>query len=573
MNSENLQMLKSKISLVAASLLLAGCSSATYKEVTTNNNDNQKQAEKLLNNAKNPNNKADMKRVPVRPGAYLGTTATKLQSGQMLPNVAERGGIRLIAPEPKNLLEIGDLISEASGIPVSFAEDIFDKKEKEPQQTTKKISAFTNRENEADELAAALETVLPKASEVNNSGRSPTVFSGMLNDITRDQMRVNYTGSLSGFLNLTAAYFDIGWTYHDGRIQFSRKITRTFQLASLPTQLKSSASMTGGVSASGGGDAETSTGSTQSSEIKTELDFWKEINETLKNIIGDQGTFTASPSSNSITVNGPASLVEKVGREVQEINRRLLRQVSLKVEVYRVNVSQKSDWNFDFNAAFASGVGNYGFGAPAAVGSANGGFANIAITDGKFAGSSAALNLLEENGDVSILTTSNVTTMSGQPVPVQVSNTRGYIEKISSVMNDNTVTKTAETKTATAGFSMNLMPTVMDNGNILLQYNMNISSFAGKDNGFTNAKVGEDEIQLLNVDQRSFIQSGMIRNGSTLVVAGFEQTSSNANDKGQGSASFKLLGGSRGGEKNREMLIIMITPNVLDHTLESGQIN
>ncbi|HFS8112826.1 TPA: hypothetical protein ACH2I9_004183 [Enterobacter asburiae] len=566
-------MLKSKINLVVGSLFLAGCSSATYNEANNINNKNKIEAETLLDSAKNPGNTADMKRVPVRRGVYLGATATKLQSGQMLPNVAERGGIRLLAPDPKNLLEIGDLISEASGIPVSFADDIFSKKETKEDKSTVKTNAFMSGESKADELAAALETVLPKASVVNGSGRSPTVFSGMLKDITRDQMRVNYTGTLSGFLNLTAAYFDIGWTYHDGRIQFSRQITRTFQLASLPTQLSSSASMTGGVSASGGEGADVTTGSTQTSQINMSLDFWKEINETLKNIVGDQGTFTASPTSNSITVNGPASMVEKVGREVQEINRKLLRQVSLKVEVYRVTLSRKSDWNFDFNAAFASGVGKYGFGTANPVGTANAGFANIAITDGKFSGSKAALSLLEENGDVSVLTTSNVTTMSGQPVPVQVSNTRGYIEKISSIINENTVTKTAETKTATAGFSMSLMPTVMDNGNILLQYNMNISSFAGKDNGFNNVKVGDDEIQLLNVDQRSFIQSGMIRNGSTLIVAGFEQTSNNTSDIGQGTSSFKLVGGSRGGEKNREMLIVMITPNVLDHTLESGQLN
>jgi len=566
-------MLKSKISLVVASLVLAGCSSTTYKDATENNNNNQKKIEKLLDNAKNPNNKADTNIVPVRAGVYLGATATKLQSGQMLPNIAESGGIRLITPEPKNLLEIGDLISEASGIPVSFAEDILDRKENNPVQKTNKISAFTNGKNTADELATALETVLPKASDANSAGRSPTVFSGMLKDITRDQMRVNYTGSLSGFLNLTAAYFDIGWTYHDGRIQFSRQITRTFQIASLPTQLKSSAIMTGGLSASGGQDADVNTGSSQTSQVQIELDFWKEINDTLKNIIGERGTFTASPTSNSITVTGTASMVEKVGREVQEINRKLLRQVSLKVDVYRVTLSSESNWNFDFNAAFASGIAKYGFGVQNAEGSANDSFANIAIDDGKFAGSKAALSLLEKNGDVSVLTTSNVTTMSGQPVPVQVSNTRGYIHKISTSVTDNVVLKSAETKTATAGFSMSLMPTVMDNGNILLQYNMNISSFVGKDNGFTNAKVGQDEIQLINVDQRSFIQSGMIRNGSTLVVAGFEQLSSNTSDQGQGSASFKLFGGSRGGQKNREMLILMITPNVLDHTIESGQIN
>lgn len=567
-------MLKSKISLVIASMLLAACSSTTYKDVISENTENKQQAKQLLDNAKNPNNTADTSRVPVRPGVYLGASATKLQSGQMLPSVAEHAGIRLVAPGPKTLIEIGDLISEASGIPVSFSEDIFTKKAAPAQQAAKPTTfSFANAsKNNAGELAAALEAALPKTIEATDHGRSPAVFSGLLKDISRDQMRVNYRGSLSGFLNMAAAYFDIGWTYHDGRIQFSRQVTRTFQLAALPTKLTASASMTGGISSSGSGDASTSSGSTQNSQISLNLDFWKELDATLKNIIGDQGTFTTSPTSNAITVNGSASLVEKVGREIQEINRQLQRQVSLKVEVYRVTLKQTSDWNLDFETAFTSGIGKYGLGTHTQANGANAGFANLAITGGRFNGSKAALQLMEENGDVSVVTTSNVTTMSGQPVPVQVSNTRGYIEKLTTVVADGGVTTTAETGSATAGFSMSLMPTVMDSGNVLLQYNMNISAFAGSDDGFDNKKVGGNEIQLLNVDQRSFIQSGMIRSGSTLVVAGFEQVTNTAKDTGQGSANFKLFGGSRTGAKNREMLIIMITPNVLDHTLESGQI-
>lgn len=568
-------MLNTKITVLLSCMTLAGCSSSTYNNATDQNKDTLQRTEKLTKMAERPMPKADTSIVPVRSGVYLGATSMKRQSGQVLPASVERDGIRLATPDAQSLMAIGDLIFETTGIPVSFSSDIYAVKSVPVAAPTAPTAAPST---EAGAIAAALDAALPKAINAPQDAQVPTVFAGKVPNISRDKMRVNYNGSLSGFLNTTAAYYDIGWSYHDGRIQFSRNITRTFKLASMPTVLESSASMTGGLTGKESDKGSSmNAGSTQTSSIKVQLDFWKELEANLKNSIGDNGTFTVSPTNTSITVTAPASVVDRVGRQIQEANKQLLRQVAIKVDVYRFNVARDSNWQFDLTAQFKTGVAKYGLGSTALLADGQNlvGSVTASVAGGRFEGSKAVLDMLEENGDVSVVTTANVTTMSGQPVPVQVSNSRGYVSAIKVEMNDNKTTTTAESSMVTAGFSMNILPNVMDDGKVLMQYNMNISTLVGKDNGFETVVIDNNgtKMQLPNVDQRSFIQSGMVNNGSTLVMAGFEQVLNNTSDSGQGSANFKLLGGKRAGQQTREILVICITPVVLDHTTELASLN
>jgi type II secretory pathway component GspD/PulD (secretin) len=56
----------------------------------------------------------------------------------------------------------------------------------------------------------------------------------------------------------------------------------------------------------------------------------------------------------------------------------------------------------------------------------------------------------------------------------------------------------------------------------------------------------------------------MIPNGNTLVLSGFEQTKSNVSKSGVGSADNWLTGGSNTGSMERETMVIMITPTIIE---------
>jgi type IVB pilus formation R64 PilN family outer membrane protein len=587
-------MPRKTIAAVVSSCLLAGCSTATFESARAQTAATTQQADRLKQVAQQPLPKSNMSPLQVHDRVYLATQAVKRQSGQILPAHLERDGVRLVAAGPLDIQAIGSLVTEATGLPVTFAADVFavEAADGKPAPQTGNVAPAGGVSSEKiSELAAALDGASARISSVMNQQQQGS-----------DRMRVNYKGSLSGFLNMASAYFDLAWSYQDGRVQFARKVTRTFQLAAMPATVESQSDLNAGLTGSddsgsgsggsgssgdsGSGDsAGLSAGASQTASVKVKLDFWGDLEKTLQTIVGTRGSFSASRSNSSVTVNAPASVVDAVGKQVRELNKQLLRQVTVRVEVYSVKLDEGSEWSLDLNGMYNVMDAKIGFGGSSGATSANaaGGFSAAITEKGLFRGSSATMNILDQQGDVSVVTSASVTTMSGQPVPLQVSNTRGYVSAIDSTSEEGVITNSMSTSTVNAGFSLNVLPKVMDDGKVLLQYSMNISTLVGKEDGFDlfeinsvgkDAKPGAgNKVQLPNVDQRSFIQQGLINNGATLVLAGYEKVDSNAKDTGKGSPNFKLLGGSRAGNKGREVLVIMITPVVLDHSADLSSYN
>ncbi|MBV8645841.1 secretin N-terminal domain-containing protein [Paludibacterium sp.] len=576
--------LKRKHPLVLLSCCaLAACSTSTYQQVQQEGGAMQQRAAQLKKQSEQPLPSADLSALPVHRGAYLGATASKQQSGQILPPRVERDGVRFVTGSPQDLLAIGDLIGEATGIPVSFAADVFQANPPGGAPTAAGPSA-----GNAAELSAALDAAMPRTVRAPAKGRAPALFAGKPSASQREKMRVNYQGPLSGFLNLTASYFDLNWSYRDGRLQFSRFVTRTFQLAAMPSTTDAKSTLNAGLSASSDGSNGGSAGASQTASMTVTLDFWKDLDTKIKTIVGERGSYNVARSDSTVTVTAPASVVERVARQVQQLNRQMLRQVTVKVEVYSVTLNKDSTFQFQpFVQLQRLGVVNWSLGQPVDSGAPGQLLTGTVTGNGHFTGSQLMLNALAEQGQVSTLTDTSVTTMSGQPVPVQVSNTRGYVSQIQTTLSDGTPTTSITTSTVNSGFSINVLPKVMDDGNVLVQYSMNLSSLVGKNNGFDNFAANAADpndpggskdknlltVQLPNIDQRSFIQSGMIGNGRTMVLAGYEQTGNQTQNSGVGSPDFKALGGERTGKRAHEILVILITPQVLDHSRQAVNFN
>ena len=176
--------------------------------------------------------------------------------------------------------------------------------------------------------------------------------------------------------------------------------------------------------------------------------------------------------------------MKKVSEYLDGLNQQLERQVTVNVEVYSVSTNDSSNFNLSLKGLltknggiFGSVAGDYG----TTAGSTFAGYWNGNGSDEN----RVLISALEENGNVSNVTSAVVTTMSGVPVPVLVGSESTYVSELGTSFNDNVATTTAKTETITSGFLMNLLPRVMDNGNILLQYGVNLSTLVGAYGGLT----------------------------------------------------------------------------------------
>ena len=98
---------------------------------------------------------------------------------------------------------------------------------------------------------------------------------------------------------------------------------------------------------------------------------------------------------------------------------------------------------------------------------------------------------------------------------------------------------------------------------------MRSNSSSDEENGESNSD-DENEIttvQLPKMQLRGFMQEIAMKSGSTLVLTGFEQVVDTVNSSGIGEAKMNLLGGRAYDKTRRDIMVILITPEVLESPL------
>ena len=69
------------------------------------------------------------------------------------------------------------------------------------------------------------------------------------------------------------------------------------------------------------------------------------------------------------------------------------------------------------------------------------------------------------------------------------------------------------------------------------------------------------------IETRGFTQEVAMKSGETLILAGYERVEDTTDKQGTGSAKNPILGGKQTAEKDRTLLVIMLTPVVMESPL------
>ena len=366
---------------------------------------------------------------------------------------------------------------------------------------------------------------------------------------------ISYTGSLSGLLNMLALRANLNWSYEDGKIVFYKFKTRTFVVYTLATESSYSASI--------------SSGSQGTANLNTvaSIKEWTEMADVLKTIV-KEGEVKMSPSTNSVTVTASPKTLQKVEAYIKEQNRRFVKQVAITVKVLQVSISKDNNFGLNLTALFdRSYVLRTSTSNTAADGLA---FAILEGADSKWAGTNdnptaAAIKALSSQGKTSLVTSAVVTARNNRVVPINNIQTFKYISSISTLTENTNSTTEVTPQEESVGFSMQLMPSILENGKLMLMFNMSLKELVE----IENKVIGSTAVQLPKIAQRNFMQEIVMESGQTAVLTGFEKISNANSSNGLGSSNFTYVGGSQKTETSREVLVVMLTPQVITSPLDT----
>ena len=480
--------------------------------------------------AKSPQTPADTDVIRIKDDIWLGDTSQiEYEGDKPLPSYLEtEDGVTLVSNTPITLYEIGNKISQITSIKMRFA----------PQ----------------------LEGAAKAAADKN----TPTIAKVGTKWSDTSRMLLSYKGSLSGLLDEVCSYFGVWWKYENGEIYIYKYTTKTFTLYTLPTK----PSMTASVSSSSGGGSITSGVSN--------IDLWGNIVTAVKSMLGSGSSLVTDPSSGTLTITATPVEIKKVAKFVHEQNVRLSRQVAISVKVLQVEVDEKHGFGFDLDAAFDDRTKNGGnisldsaYG-PSGLVDENAGI-SMKILSGEVS-VNAAMQALATQGTTTLVTSGTVTTMNNKPAPIQVVKTQNYISEYTKTNNgtvngDASWDTTVETEEIEVGFTLDVLPRIMDHGRLMMLFSLSLSDLLSLETVYLDGSEESGYVQNPIIEERGFSQEVSLKSGETLVLSGYERVQTNSEKEGVGAVNNTFLGGHQKVEKTRSIVVILLTPVVLESPL------
>ena len=402
---------------------------------------------------------------------------------------------------------------------------------------------------------------------------------------------MSYSGTVKGALDVLAAKGGYVYTVNGNNIYWQAFITKTFDVAFMPGASDYMMGKSGGGGGGGGGGAAggAATGiiddsaASQYSSMKGSLSVWKDLEETIKQLVSPDGKVIVSQATTSVTVRDKPANQAIIGHYIKNLNNTQAKQVLVKVEILEVSLNSAFnygiDWSIVEHAFGGSNLSlNANYGTPVSITPLSGGttpptfgLANAGAVAGTSSGINLLINALKQQGRVAVVTEPRVVCLNNQVSAIRIVSQNGYLASVqntsfgggSSTGNStgNSVTSQITPGTLVTGLTLYVLPKIVDN-KIFLQVNADLSNSLG----FADISSGgatPTTIQVPNVTQKQFNQRSVIGSGDTLILAGFKQVQNQTG--AMQLLDSQALGGKAATQANAET-IILITPIILNGT-------
>ena len=466
--------------------------------------------------------------------------------------------------------EVVSKVSSMTGIPTILTPDAIDY----ISDLSKKYKDI--EENNKNNGSSSSSTFLPPPLMGNiGNGENKTQRMPMFDPFSSSnsmEFRADYKGTLAGFLDSFATRYGLSWKYENGKVVVFHIDTRTFVVRASPGSTSNKATVAGTTS-------ENNSSTVESTFDASSLDVWDSINKSVESMISSSGKVIANAALGTISVTDTPEKLDIIEKFIKKQNDILGKQVAVHIKVLSFKSNDKSQYGVDWsllNSAISS-ARQYGFSTSFLPTETASGVLTLkklatgTVVNGKtvntsdpWQGSQAVIQALSQQGDVNVVTSTTSITLNNQPVTTRIGRSTTYLKEMQmTISNDPAVPSTSSMAPGSIneGFVLSILPHILPDGKIILQYGMSQSQLVS-----LNEIKSPDNSSMINapvVDEKNLIQRLVVGNGDTVVISGFDQDTTNGNKSGA-SRDIPLIGGYSGMQNQREILIIILQPTVIE---------
>lgn len=260
----------------------------------------------------------------------------------------------------------------------------------------------------------------------------------------------------------------------------------------------------------------------------SETDLWQDLQGVIEGIIGtgEGRRVVVAPQAGLVTITAYPHELRAAREFIGQAQERLQRQVILEARIVEVVLNdeyqQGINWNDLFRAGNGSGSISFSGGEVSAGGL--GGVFGMTLDIGDFSG---ALNLLQTQGNVQVLSNPRVSAANNQKAVIKLGEDEYFVTDVSTT----TITGTATTSTPNieltpffSGISLDITPQISEGGEVILHVHPSVVQTQEQEKV---VKLNNDTF-VLPLAQSNIRESDTIvkaRNGEIVVIGGLMQTS------------------------------------------------
>ncbi len=309
--------------------------------------------------------------------------------------------------------------------------------------------------------------------------------------------------------------------------------------------------------------------------VTEKLDFWSSLSTELKSLL--------SYKNASLIINQPAGLITvtstpkdlvRVENYISNLQKRLKQQVLIEVAIISVDFSNDEsrgvDWSkFDlsFTTLFNDATSRFSFGGTSSSLSRASGGGTFVVNGGSGLSVDGLLNFLSLSGYSKLISTPRVMTLNNQQALISVGEFVNYRISQESSTDSASTTKTSVTYNQYSqfvGILLNILPSISEDGSIMLRINPSISTFKYNEDRLKQSQIREIAPDTMQKKISSVVE---VRSGDSVILGGLI-TKNHAIEESRVAlmGSIPLLGWLFRSNKmveKRSEVIFVITPYVI----------